>query len=114
MSIMSVGSATTSQQNGLAISVVSADSNKLGAAPGKPAVVASHPPPNPPTAAWLSESGQPDPLRLADSLANGGAWRPGQGAHIIRSRSLIRLLVNGAPRAPQGNNSSQCRSECVT
>ena len=107
----SVGSATTSQPNGRPISVVSAASNKVGAADARPVPAASHGAPEPAPApaagpAWPDPAGQDWPRQPPRSPGSGGAWRPGQGAQTSRSRSAIRLSAHGTPLAPQGNSSS--------
>ncbi len=110
-STRSVGSATTSQPKGRPISVVSAASNKVGAADARPDPEASHGEPEPAPApaefpAWPDPDGQDWPRQPPRSPGSGGAWRPGHGAQTSRSRSVIRLSPHGTPLAPQGNSSS--------
>ena len=76
----SVGSATTSQPNGLAIRVTSVDSNRVAG-----------------RGSWLLSAGP--------AVARGGACLPGHGAQTIRSSSLSQLSVAGVPRAPLGKSS---------
>ncbi len=106
MSSWSVGSATTSQPNGLAISVVSADSNRVGVMP-LPMLAPSQSAP-PPRPSWPGPLVWPEPGD--GSAGSAEAWRPGQGAQISRPRSLIRPSLKATPRAPQGKVSSLWRS----
>ena len=77
LSRWSVGSATTSQPNGLPVSAASADSNRVG---------------------WIGCAC----AHGVWSPASGRAWRPGQSTHTRLSQAANQPGPAGTPRAPGG------------